>query len=98
MALNRVSGSGPIQIRESCQPERIAEPAATGALEVEQELRMARQLEAGVDRPQTGQCLFRTRSQTVVAFVRRGKPSMCLGDEVQLARHPPAAVVPMRQH
>jgi hypothetical protein len=41
-----------IKVGESRQPERVADPAAAGALQVENELRMIRQLDSGIERPQ----------------------------------------------
>ena len=57
-----------VQVREPRQTERVAEAAATGALDVEEQFRVARQLDAGVDRPQARQRLLRIRSQAVVPW------------------------------
>ena len=86
-----------VEVGEARQTERVAEAPTTGALDVEEQFRVARQLDAGVDRPQPRQRLLRVWSQAVVPLVRRRESSVRLRDEIHLAGQPPAAVIRTRQ-
>ena len=87
-----------VEVREAREAERVAQPPPSGALHVDEQLRVPRKRDAGIDRPHARERLLRRRSQAVVAFVRRGESPVPLRDQVHLPGQPPEAVRVVRKH
>ncbi len=91
-----------VQIGESGQSQRLAQPAASRGLHVQDEVgvvpdRMGR-AHGRVERSDQGRLVLRGTAEAVRPLVRRVKRKTALEDDVGLAGKPVPAAFPVREH